>query len=540
MIKSLLTDILNKDILSSMDRLIEEVPPIASIDNSSMFSIENICEAVQKYFSNNPSTKAEVYIEDALILKDRSYRIMNIKLTDAPEVQESYLLCQFSDEIFCYSVTYKTHSLLYTASKTGSNVIMKPGVNGDGYSEALMDELNSVLKAGMGEAVVTETDIIDDMSPIDISADDNIMNTNQAAPIKTNICSHNNIESLSNEDSPLLDKMNLSGRIWVNGGEFEFTPNELSIFFYKDTALPTMKAITTQLQDVENISLYKYVDYEKYAMLFGSLCEGLQGEDLGNYVYECSSSEENDTDLFKTTMIDNVKHSIFLDVADDRYVCLPYEENVNRYPVIVPEYEVTKKVEGEDITLYDKDILTSSPGSLENTNGNGLYTEASLTEMISRISEKIVGLPKDLYNKYRELVGRMRALIKRIRDARDDDDRDMVINGEFIPELTLAIRLLISVGVAYPLYLTGILGPIGAVMAGMTAYILKKYSDEVRRDNAFRMISNEIRVIDEKIEDARAANDNEKKVTLMRIRDELGERMRRARFNMPATGNRVI
>jgi hypothetical protein len=39
-----------------------------------MFSIENICEAVQGYFNNNPATKAEVYIEDALILKDRSYR----------------------------------------------------------------------------------------------------------------------------------------------------------------------------------------------------------------------------------------------------------------------------------------------------------------------------------------------------------------------------------------------------------------------------------------------------------------------------------
>ena len=160
--------------------------------------------------------------------------------------------------------------------------------------------------------------------------------------------------------------------------------------------------------------------------------------------------------------------------------------------------------------------------------------------MLSRVANNIIGLPKHLYNEYRALIGKMRAFVKRFRDARDDDDRDMILNGEFIPELTSAIRLLIAVAVGYPLYLTGILGPIGAVLAGLTAYLAKKYSDEIRRENAFRMITNELRIIDEKIEDARAANDNEKKVQLMRIRDELAERMKRARFNMPATGTRVI
>lgn len=150
-----------------------------------------------------------------------------------------------------------------------------------------------------------------------------------------------------------------------------------------------------------------------------------------------------------------------------------------------------------------------------------MYSEASLQEMFSRVTLALSKLPRKIYETYKEYTGRLKDFIKRFKDARDDAEREEILNREYIPAWSKFITFLMSASVATVLVKFGLIGPIVAIIGVLVFQAIAKWRIREKKKRATAMLANEIAICEEKINDARGDGNKEAKYAMMRTRDTL-------------------
>lgn len=149
------------------------------------------------------------------------------------------------------------------------------------------------------------------------------------------------------------------------------------------------------------------------------------------------------------------------------------------------------------------------------------YNELSTASKVGRALERGKQIPKQVIEQGRKLASKVREVLVEFRRADDDTLRERIINDEFVPLLDNSMQYLIGGATSFGLYFLVAANPLIALLGGLGAKTLKKMRDKSRREKALKMIKDEIEVIDEKIADAKNADDRAQKYALMRIKQNL-------------------
>ena len=207
---------------------------------------------------------------------------------------------------------------------------------------------------------------------------------------------------------------------------------------------------------------------------------------------------------------------------------------------------VKKKVKtmGDDISKLEKECFDSSKYQLVVTSTdnviatqarsfnsidklymydsrNILVSEASVQELSNQVFDAIKGLPRAIYTKYREIVSRMKSEISKFEQARDDEEREEILNKEFSPTFARFISFIMSVGVATIVVKLGLLNPIIAVIGVLINRVFARWQIKEKKKRALNILRSELNVAEEMIEDAKNDNNREAKVALIRTRDKI-------------------
>lgn len=535
MIITVATDFFIKDIINGIDELIvREKIPIRAIDVSSPV-YQKFLTSLHSYFKKY-NQEVDMEARNMIIAHDSVYSILTIKYKDMPQVQESYLMNALSDDtILCYSIGTKGHvNLLESVSNDKSAVIT--------FKETdTMSQLANFLAKADVDYVEPESieedkksDVDDFLEPIS----DDITDV-----VKNDII--DKVTQLTSDDIQ-IGTLNTSMVFIMSitaGGKDKLIVNHNSIF-----GIMTKVSNSVLLQAFDCVKPYeaiwnfKLLDQDKYTKSYAALVDGLSGEQLCEYVGE--TLVETPDVLDEGFWISPDGDSLFFDQIENEYVSANYQDNINKLQVCICAKEIIKMIEGkevilskEDFTMIDMNIYND--GELGFNSNIDIFSEASLQEAISMVGRALFKLPRTVYDAYRGIIGRMRASIKEFRDSYNDEDREMILNGEFVPEFAAMIRLLLGIAAGAATYFVGgvffasVVNPVSAILVGLAVYIMKKMDDKRRRDNAFKVVMDELKILDEKIDDARANGDNKQKYELMRIKSALVDRMNRARYEMP-------
>lgn len=156
---------------------------------------------------------------------------------------------------------------------------------------------------------------------------------------------------------------------------------------------------------------------------------------------------------------------------------------------------------------------------------NTMYGEASIQEMADQVWERIKGMPRAIYTKYREYVSRLNACVAKIQAAKEDEEREAILNKEFSPTLQRFINLLTSAGVAVVLYKLGIINPIVAVIGVIISRSLSAWAVREKRKRALAILRSEMEVAEEALQDAKNDNNRDAKFAIMRTKHKIKEMM---------------
>lgn len=158
-----------------------------------------------------------------------------------------------------------------------------------------------------------------------------------------------------------------------------------------------------------------------------------------------------------------------------------------------------------------------------------LYTEASLQQSATNFIRTLKGLPGDVYDKYKELQQGIKTSIRNYRKAEEDKLREEIFNDEYIPAFKKMIAFIAGLAVSQVLVFTGLVSPFTGLLAGTAVYVIKRIKDEEKRARALNILRDEIDMLDEKIGDARSENDKKAKYELIRLKNDLLEKLDKMR-----------
>lgn len=152
-----------------------------------------------------------------------------------------------------------------------------------------------------------------------------------------------------------------------------------------------------------------------------------------------------------------------------------------------------------------------------------LFTEASLQALADQVWEKIKSMPRSIYSKYRELMSRCKAAVSKIQQARDDEEREEILNKEFSPSFQRLVSFLTSSAVAVVLYKMGLINPIVGIIGVVVTRLITNFQIKEKRKRALAILRNELNIAEESLEDARRDDNREAKIAIMKIRDKIKE-----------------
>ena len=532
MIITVATDFFIKDVINGIDELIaRENISIRSVDVSSAV-YQKFISSINSYFKKY-NQEVDIETRNVLIANDSMYSVMTIKYKDMPQVQETYLLNAFdTDTIMCYSIGTIGHVNLLEVVTTKNNVVTFK------ETDTMSQLANFLAKADVDyvEPVADKVDSNKDdfFEPMD---DDN------TSAVKDELVDKVMSEETDNIKVGILNNAIIFIMSTSAEGKDKLIVNHNSIFgIMTRVSNEALLNAFDCVKPYESVWNFKAIDQDKYTRSFASLVDGLSGEQLCEYVGE--TLVETPDVLDEGFWISPEGDSLFFDQIENEYVSANYQDNINKLQLCICAKEIIKMIQGKecildknDMSIIDMDVYND--GELGINANLDIFAEASLQEAISMVGRALFKLPRAMYDAYRGIIGRMRTSIKEFRDSYNDEDREMILNGEFVPEFAAMIRLLLGIAAGAATYFVGgiffasVVNPVSAILVGLAVYIMKKMDDKRRRDNAFKVVMDELKIIDEKIDDAKSNGDNKQKYELMRIKSALVDRMNRARYEMP-------
>lgn len=167
-------------------------------------------------------------------------------------------------------------------------------------------------------------------------------------------------------------------------------------------------------------------------------------------------------------------------------------------------------------------------------NGELLYGESSLSNLdikAKKLGRGAKRIPVAILDKMSDYISKFRGLYRSYKQSRDDKLREQLINDEIIPFFDEIFEWLATVCVTYGTYSLAVINPVMSLVAGfLTKMVLNKRTKD-RKKLALMFLKREIAIVDEKIDDAKSANNTQAKYALMRIKGELEKKLEEIRFD---------
>ncbi|MGL6131597.1 MAG: hypothetical protein ACRCZ9_08305 [Fusobacteriaceae bacterium] len=163
-----------------------------------------------------------------------------------------------------------------------------------------------------------------------------------------------------------------------------------------------------------------------------------------------------------------------------------------------------------------------------------LYVEGMLDNVdikAKKAGRSMSRLPTKALDKVSSFVSKFRELYRRYKQNRDDKFREQLINDEIIPFFDEVFTWLATAAVIYGSHILLALNPIMTILAGAITKIFLSRRTRKRKEIALMFLKKEIEIIDEKVNDARNANNNQAKYALMRIKGELEKKLEMIRYD---------
>lgn len=187
------------------------------------------------------------------------------------------------------------------------------------------------------------------------------------------------------------------------------------------------------------------------------------------------------------------------------------------------DYVATQEISYKPIYLIvDNDDTIDKVITTEKSNFDREYPdETEASEGFKRSSRVLSNAQSKIYNSYRsykdkeaEIDSQITKTVKAMGKVAVGDTRTEVIEGKSWTALGLLKKLLGTVAIFS-------LGPIKAAIALLVRYSIKKNTTMAERRKIIYELNSEIRIIDEKIEDAKCDGNRKAKYAMMRTRSEL-------------------
>ena len=175
----------------------------------------------------------------------------------------------------------------------------------------------------------------------------------------------------------------------------------------------------------------------------------------------------------------------------------------------------------------------------------GIIKTAHKAEKVSRkvaggiqSSGSSINRVKTAVNKVSDpIINTINKTINDIKKMDSDERRERIITGQFRYKLFNTLTKAIA-GVAAGKLVGVLIGggsvvaPILTLIGTITAFALNKYLDKKERQKILYELESELKIVDEKIEDAKSDNERQKKYELMRIKQKLEKDIERIKFHL--------
>ena len=224
------------------------------------------------------------------------------------------------------------------------------------------------------------------------------------------------------------------------------------------------------------------------------------------------------------------------DIQIDRY-----DEEVGDEGLILVGENIITKNSYMDYLYKESAAVASSPNamktglgkiqSLAETGGkkindavNAVAPGESVEEKVGNLAKNAVKAPGEALKAINDLKGKLKSTVVAARKSKTDEEREDVLNDEFLPAFDNALQYALTAVTAGGAIAVGV-NPLLTAITGAIVLIVKDIKDKERRNKALDSLRSEVGMIEEKINDARAAGDNKAKYALMRMRDDLNHRL---------------
>lgn len=159
------------------------------------------------------------------------------------------------------------------------------------------------------------------------------------------------------------------------------------------------------------------------------------------------------------------------------------------------EYEYSLLTEEQKLILFDE-------------------SDEYLNEAFDKTKQKIRNVKYSVNNKIQKMDGWFNKTLKDIRFGITNSAKEDIIEQN-VPKMSKMVKRAMVLGVAWAI------NPAMAAIAAVTTWSLSKKGKETQRQRILRDLNNELEMVEEKIKDADANSDKNKKYELMRLRQSI-------------------
>ncbi|MGL5312441.1 MAG: hypothetical protein ACRC92_04235 [Peptostreptococcaceae bacterium] len=160
-----------------------------------------------------------------------------------------------------------------------------------------------------------------------------------------------------------------------------------------------------------------------------------------------------------------------------------------------------------------------------------MFLELEMDIVASKAGRKLSSIPKGAYEGFKRFSSKARGIVKGYRRYRDDRLREKLINDEIIPFFDEIFEWLFTGVLTYGSTFVTFINPVMSLVIFLVTKTIMNVRTKARKEIALSVLKQEIAICEEKINDARIANNNQAKYALMRIRDELSRKLDMIRYD---------
>lgn len=254
-------------------------------------------------------------------------------------------------------------------------------------------------------------------------------------------------------------------------------------------------------------NLIKIVDRKKYLDIWYLKTEDLQPE----VAREKHADMYNDSDLYFLFKVDGDNTFVLYEDFD-----VDSGKSLGVLGVMNPEDNRLLLVASDEASPEDTHYITYVEGE---------YYLESVVESVKKTIDNATGVPAKVISTAKGFVGKFKTTIRKVNDAKSDDEREDILNNEYFPLISTVFHYICVPGTIIFLSKIGMINPLLGLVIGGAQIIYKNTEDKRRKMDAIANLRTELEILDETINDAKSDGDRKARNQLMRVKRVLEARI---------------